>query len=268
METAGWVLFWTGALPFWRAWRANRLTSLGQTIWWGFSSWLVWGLSLAPGGWWYPEAGGTLAYLALSLTGCTAIAALGARRPGVGAWNFVVIGLLVVVLLPLAEGFLLHGAIQLGSIRAFFLAGTILVGVLNYLPTRLAFAALLLAAGCGLELLDLGHAVQGGGWLELRPTLVGWLLGLTPWVAWMCMLRWGLDRSEFDQRWFDFRDRYGFVWGRRLQEQFNAAAVHANRAYRLGWSGLQAGSDQPDALATLAALMKRFGPPEPEAPAE
>jgi hypothetical protein len=40
-----------------------------------------------------------LRYLALCLTGCVGVAVLGARRPGVGAWDFVLLGLLAVLLL-------------------------------------------------------------------------------------------------------------------------------------------------------------------------
>ena len=58
-----------------------------------------------------------LGYTALSLTGCAGVAVLGARRPGVGPWNFVLLGLLAVMLLPLAEGLLSRGALHLAGPR-------------------------------------------------------------------------------------------------------------------------------------------------------
>ena len=58
------------------------------------------------------------------------------------AWNFVVAGLLAVLLRPLLEGL---GELKLGPAHLLFLAGALAVPVLNYLPTRLAPAALAFA---------------------------------------------------------------------------------------------------------------------------
>src|SRR5581483_7328575 len=93
-------------------------------------------------------------YLALSLTGCAGIAVLGARRPQVVAWNFVVLGLLGVMLLPVLERSVI-GASSLDWVRMVFLGGTLLVGVLNYLPTRAAPAAVFLAGFCVFEMIYL-----------------------------------------------------------------------------------------------------------------
>src|SRR2546423_30545 len=91
-------------------------------------------------------------YLALCLTGCAGVAVLGARRPHVGAWNFVVLGLLAVMLLPLLET-VIAGAPSLDVLRVLFLSATLGVGMLNYLPTRLAPAAVLAAFGCAGEII-------------------------------------------------------------------------------------------------------------------
>src|SRR5205823_3045479 len=84
-------------------------------------------------------------YLALCLTGAAGVAVLGARRPHAGAWNLVVLGLLAIMLLPLGEH-LVVGTPPLDGLRAFFLAATLTVGILNYVPTAVAIPALLL--GC------------------------------------------------------------------------------------------------------------------------
>ena len=68
-------------------------------------------------------------YVALALTGCVAVAVLGARRPGAAAWNLVVGGLLVVLLLPLAEGALIGTPIHLGTFRTTFLAAVLIKAV-------------------------------------------------------------------------------------------------------------------------------------------
>src|SRR5262249_55111939 len=125
------LVFLSGLYPLWRAGRANRESSLFHAFLWAVGAWTVRGLALAAE-FGTPERAFFLRYLALCLTGCAAVAVLGARRPGVVAWNFVVLGLLAVLLLPLAEGLLTGGRGQLDGVRAVFLAGTVAVGVLNY----------------------------------------------------------------------------------------------------------------------------------------
>jgi hypothetical protein len=182
------------------------------------------------------------------------VAVLGARRPGVGPWNFVALGLLVVLLMPLAEGF---GRLTLSLPRVLFLAATLAVSFLNYLPTRLAPAAVLAAAGSGAELWSLpglGNGdIAGAGRLALAAA---------PWAAFLMV--WGRSEaaSEFDRTWRRFRDGYGGLWAERLREQFNRAAANAGQAGRLGWSGLkEAPAAEAEALlATLRALLRRFGP--------
>jgi hypothetical protein len=80
-------------------------------------------------------------------------------------------------------------------------------------------------------------------------------------------MRWRpVPRSEFDQVWLDFRDRYGLVWAQRLREQFNASAAHSDWPVVLRWTGLRftPGTRPPDRqeleamLDNLRALMKRF----------
>jgi hypothetical protein len=239
MSTFAGILLVTGLYPLSRAWQANRQTTLRQTLAWTAAAWAAW--VFAP----WAEANEPLAlYLALSLTGCAGVAVLGARRPGVGAWNFVVAGLLAVLLLPVAEGF-----------------GTLAVILLNYLPTRLGPAAALLGAGCAG-----GIARLAGEHSSATSALAGRIaVSLTPWLALVCVRRPRKPREEVDRIWLAFRDRFGFVWGQRLREQFNRAAANAGWAVSLTWTGLrptgQGTSPDPAAvLAALQAVLKRFGP--------
>src|SRR5262245_20934124 len=140
----------SGAYPFWRAWQANRGSSLVHALAWATAAWLAWTAAALTAIWRPWDETLLPRFVALCLTGCAPVAVLGARRPGVGPWNFVVIGLLAVLLLPLAYGL---GKPMPEWANTLFLAGTIAVGVLNYLPTRLAPAALILAAGCGAEIM-------------------------------------------------------------------------------------------------------------------
>jgi hypothetical protein len=197
-------------------------------------------------------------YLALALTGCAEVAVLGARRPGVAAWNFVIAGLLIVVLLPLAQGTVVGSSVQLGGDRGVLLMGALLIGWMNYVPTRLSLPASLLSAACAFEMIGLLTAT------DRYQLCVDILLGTIPWAAWLISKRPIPVTNELDRSWLAFRDRYGFVWGQRLREQFNHAAQHAGWPVELTWSGVRPAPDsvtQAACLTALGALMKRFGPP-------
>jgi hypothetical protein len=206
------------------------------------AAWLCWSMALVAEDVAAPAIVPAIRYLALALTASAEVAVLGARRPGVVAWNFVVAGFLTVVLS--------------GGDRSVLLVGALLVGCLNYLPTKFALAAVLLAVAAGLEV----YGILAGN-DRFRPA-VDALLAVVPWTAWLLSRR---SAPALDRAWLDFRDRFGFVWGQRLRDQFNRAAHHAGWPVELGWSGWRAPTDavtQTACLATLQALMKRFGPPE------
>lgn len=251
------LLLLTGGYPLAWAWRANRRTSLWHALNWAWAAWAAWGMAwLMDSG----SAGRALTYLALSMTGCVGVAVLGARRPGVGAWNFVVAGLLAVLMLPLAESLVSGRPLQIVGPRLFFLAATLAVLVLNYLPTRLGVSALFLAGACAGEILGLASPDR----LPLERSLAQLLLALVPWVACERLVRRPAPASEFDGLWFDFRDHYGMVWGQRLREQFNRSAAHAGWPVILRWGGLRLTAPLPDTasqtamLDVLRALLKRF----------
>ncbi len=263
------LIFLGSAYPLWLAWRANRRTTLLQAVNWAVAAWVAWlGAVALCGAEAAPARRETVRYLALCVTGCAGVAVLGARRPGVGAWNFVLLGLLAVLLLPLVQGLLL-GSHALDQVRLVFLGATLGVGVLNYLPTRLAPAAVLMAAGCGWEMLARARAPAGPSAGPFEP---GWLcLALAPWAAVLSWRTAPAARSEFDRIWLDFRNRFGLVWGQRLREQFNNAAANAGWTVTLAWQGLlrlaggpaQEPRERDEIVATLRALLRRFGPDEP-----
>jgi hypothetical protein len=255
------VLFLTGAYPVWVAWQANRSTSLAHAMGWTIAAWAAWGgmmlchaVDISLPGRDLPR------YLALALTGCAGVAVLGARRPGMAAWNFVVLGLLAVLLLPLAED-LLTTAEPHGFVRQLFQITTIAVGIVNYLPSRLALAALALALGISGEFVLLDETTP------VNPEMLAWLaLGLCPWLGLMGWRTGRLPATAFDRSWYDFRDRFGLVWGQRVREQFNRAAANADWPLYLSWRGLRRlpGSTALDdsiavaATEALEALLKRF----------
>jgi hypothetical protein len=258
MNWLWWSVLLTGFCPLGRAWRANRRTALRYAVGWAVAAWAGWAAAalaaaVRPG-----ADGGLTAYLALCLTGCAGVAVLGARRPGAGAWNFVVAGLLAVLLLPVARGL---GVPRPEPWHLAFLGVTLAVGVVNYLPTRLSLAVLFAAAGCGVEVARLA-AVGPAGEFAGRA-----LLALAPWVGWVVVSGAPAPAAEFDRLWLAYRDRFGLVWGQRMREQFNQAAANAGWPVVLTWQGLAATAGSapppgPQAVATLQAVLKRFGPEE------
>jgi hypothetical protein len=178
----------------------------------------------------------------------------------------VVAALLAINLLPLAESLLAAGILQLNVFRVTCLAGTLAVGVLNYLPTHFAPAALALLFGCTLEVASLVTSTRMGQDYRLVFEIGCIPIVCTPWVAYLSGRSRQLAASEFDQLWLDFRNRFGFVWAQRLREQFNRSAANAGWPVVLRWQGLRLtpGSLRPEPalqtamVAALRALLKRF----------
>src|SRR4051812_20358790 len=129
MSVLGGLVYCTGSYPLWLAWRTNRRTSLRYAVYWALAAWLAWGVMIFSDELGLSNATSAIRYLALCLTGCVGVAVLGARWPGVEAWNLVVAGLLAVLLLPLAEGFLTGTVVPTGGVRLFFLGVTVAVGI-------------------------------------------------------------------------------------------------------------------------------------------
>ncbi|HEY1377594.1 MAG TPA: hypothetical protein VGF55_12415 [Gemmataceae bacterium] len=243
MSLAGRIVVFAAIVPLAAAVRANRSTSLIHATVWAVVAWAGW-LAAAT------SEAAAASHVALVLTGCAGVAVLGARRPGAAAWNFVVLGLLVVLLLPLLEAAALNTPLHPGTFRTVFLAVLLGTTVMNYLPTRLAAAAVLLGVGCGWQLAD----VLGG---RAGNEVAAGCVGLATWFGWLGWRATPNRESAGDRRWRDFRDRYGFVWGQRVRDQFNRAAVNAGLACELRWTGFhpQCGAA---AQELLEALTKRF----------
>jgi hypothetical protein len=258
MDVLAALLLLAGVFPLAKALRGSWMTTLRQPLLWTLLAWIAW-IGVAWSRVLRPETDDSLAaYGALCLTGCAGIAVLGARRPGASAWNFVVVGLLAVLLLPILNGL---GELRLEPAQELFLALTLIVPLLNYLPTRLGPAVLLAALGCGCEMIRIF------GWGSTIPPVSLLLLVAAPWMAWASVANRGQTGTEFDSLWLAYRDRYGFVWGQRMREQFNRAAHHAGWPVVLHWGGLQLTPDHPSPnpaqlLATLRAVLKRFGSEE------
>ena len=186
-----------------------------------------------------------------------------ARRPGVGAWNGVVCGLLAVLLLPLLEGL---GRPRSTCRRCCSSARHCSWGCSTICPRASALPPCCSGPGVGwsspFSPLPLGR--EQGGW---REPAAGLCLALAPWAGLALLGRRAVGGEKFDDLWLDFRDRFGVVWGLRVREQFNRSAAHAGWPVTLPWHGLTvnegAMAPEPTALVEkLRALLKRFGPEE------
>ncbi len=251
------LLLATGLYPLWRAWRANRATTLQQAVGWAVCAWLAWVASAWVTAAWPGVDVRLLRYAALCLTGCAGAAVLGARRPVAGAWGFVVASLLVVLLWPVAEGW---GDPRLNVFNATFLAAALAVGLLNYLPTRTAAAVLPTGGVCAVEFCIV---LRGLGPARWDPCGLA-LLAAAPWLG-LAAARRRTSATAFDREWLDFRDRFGAVWGLPARDQFNRAAANAGWGVVLDWRGLRTTAGAPaaphaEALAGLRGVLKRFGP--------
>lgn len=249
-------LFAAGFYPLYRAWSATRGASLFAAVHWALAAWLAWGATLAGIADGHPNPA---TFVALCLTACAGVAVLGARRPHVGAWNFVVLALLAAMLLPLVEAAFL-GARSLDGVRIGFLAITLAVGIINYLPTRFGPAAFLLAIGCAGEMIAILAAEPIPPGREDHILRLCWLTA--PWLA-LARAAPPRDADELHVLWRDFRDRWGLVWGQRVRDQFNRAAANAGWPATLTWFGV-AYRQTPDAATrsamreALLALLQRF----------
>jgi hypothetical protein len=264
MQTVATILLVLGIVPLWSAWRANRAWALAHTIGWSCVAWTVWlsAFVCASQGLDTPQ----LFYAALCLTAGSIVAILGARRPGVTAWNAVVLALLAVLLIPLAESYLGDSRLRLQWFRVVPLGGILAVGVLNYLPTRLGSAALLWGLTHAVELWTLAGSDSAR---NILTPILPWnrlALALVPWLAFGLMRKRSIPSFDADRLWLSFRDRFGFLWAQRLREQMNRSAAHAGWPMTLTWRGFRhtGRNTAPDeqlrdgVRSVLHALMKRF----------
>jgi hypothetical protein len=207
---------------------------------------------------------------AVTLSFCPVVAVLGAKRPQHLAWNFVVLSLWAIVALPAAENLLLHRGreVAMGDARGWFLWIMVLLGPINFLPTRFWLPSLLFAAG---QIMALGR------YLPLLRREVFWesdAVGLSLAAAALVMASFISRRSTrstnpYDRLWLDFRDSFGLLWGLRVQERLNAVARQEEWGLELTWRGFRTSGngnsldEMPDTIepglrTSLKGLLRRF----------
>jgi hypothetical protein len=225
---------------------------------WLVVAWLAWLVAFASPIW--SLGNPPYNYLAICCSACPAVAVLGARRPGVAAWNFVVAALLALLLMPLVEQRWDAANWQLDGPRAILVSVILLVGVGNYIRTRYAVPVLLAAATLGWNVLRLVR-MEAPDWTHALSVFLPGLLAVSVWIT---ASQLHPPRDALAALWLAFRDGYGFLWARRVQDQFNAAVKNAGGSESLTWRGvepaLKPGSlRQLELQALLQVTLKRFG---------
>ena len=187
---------------------------------------------------WELRSPATWNYLAAATTLCPTMAVLGAKRPQDRGWQFIVASLWIVLALPAAQdlAFAPGGGFELHPAWAWFLALLIALGLLNYLPTRFAFSAVLIALAqiilLEAQLPDLGMKLSGYHPFAIPLLTIG--LVIACWRA-----RSGIHRQGWNGAWLDFRDAFGSVWALRVAERMNQAARTHHWPARFRWQRIE-----------------------------
>jgi hypothetical protein len=229
-------------------WLARRLvvgTTLTAAWWWAALAWCalvaaamsgVYSLDGADHAGWQPS----LAMAVGMLSVCPGVAVLGAKRPQHVAWQWIVLSLWVVLVLPAVGWQLLDTEPSVHPARRWFLLVLVAMGVVNYLPTRYGLAAFLLGAAQWLLLADY---LPGGGLLQgVSPRWALLVIVFALGALWRRVDR-PANEDPLERLWRDFRDLYGLLWGLRVAERFNTQANAGGWTVTLSWRGFHTPSD-------------------------
>lgn len=228
-------------------WRSVAGTTLRTAVGWGLVVWASWCVTwsctllmphLPPG------ILDQLWYWTVAISVIPAMAVLGARRPGYGAWNFfVLVPLLLVLGWPALTVWTWQGPerlqIETPALIGFCL--TILMGHGNYLSTRLALPALLSGVSVLLSLSQFSTTF-GISWLSTA-SVRSW--GATGMVATLIGGWIGTRSRPFTDLgagrvWSDFREVFGIVWAKRCLDRINQEFADRERwPAQLGPFGLE-----------------------------
>lgn len=217
-----------------------------------------------------PEtAAGPWRYLAAVSTLCPMIAVMGAKRPQDRGWQWIVLSLWIVLAIPVAQHqFFMSGQrFALFAAWLLFLAVLLALELLNYLPTRHAGSALLVAvAQCFL----FGDSLGWKPWGEYGAIVAAWLVVSAIAAAWVVQ-KWYVPSLSPDtqllhvaQQWLQFRNAFGAFWALRVLQRVNQTAELQDWPVRLDWSGFRELPNRTDAPPAaeieqcLQTLLRRF----------
>ena len=212
-----------------------------------------------------------LYYVAATAAFCPLMAVLGAKRPQNIGWQFIVVSLWGVFVLPVGEMLVLWQGAELdeGPARRWFAVILLGVGLTNYALTKFGSAALL--ATVGQTLLSLPHLpfrIADWPWhfsmgnlciaLAVLYAFFQTRSGHTPPETDLSQ-----DADNWNGVWRDFRDAFGMVWSLRVMERVNATGKLCNWSDELTWFGFGKSEPIPEEESeererTMRTLLRRF----------
>jgi hypothetical protein len=167
-------------------------------------------------------------YATALLSVCPAVAVLGARRPRISTWTwFVLVPLIAVLGWPVLTRWATAprpAAVQLEAPHVLGWLLVLLMGAGNYLGTKFWDAAGLYAAALVLLIASFSSATPGWLSAELVRTWASIAVALAVIVAFWKAERAPVVQPSLERVLEDYRNHYGIVWGRRLQERLNGVA--------------------------------------------
>ncbi len=250
---SAWIL---ALIPLVRGWIGCRGTAARLVIAWGFVAVGLGTCALLVGANEPISSGRDLAGLVHFMTSLAVIAALvavlNARRPGTGAWAILTCLMVSIFLFTWyqEEGIgplLVHlRPVRLHFPWNVFLALLIVMGTTNYATTRFGTAALMTAIGLAIEwrLVTAPDRFSPTG-RSLCYMAIPLAYTTSVWVSWVVgtlPARGRRDSTDAERIWFWFRDRWGVVWGLRVQDRFNQSAQARKWPLRLSWHGFEPAS--------------------------
>lgn len=217
-------------------------------------------------------------YLVAVLAVGAPIAVLGAKRPGIRVWwGFVLLPMVLVLEWPAIAVWtstMRGDPLQLETPSVLGFGLVMVMGIGNYVGTRYSLSALLLATALILVVGPL--SVAGGDAFPSSNSSRQWAtlcVGVSFWLANRAAKQAAIGLGgRLDRVWLDFRDSFGIVWARRLQDRINVMAQQQKWPVRLTvsgfvWTGNELDSEsrakvQAQVEQSLRWLLRRFVDPE------
>jgi hypothetical protein len=210
-----------------------------------------------------------LRFAIAALTFCPVISLLGSKRPQHKAWNFIVLSLWVVLTLPGAEMLLLQRGqgLEVNDARGWFLWILLVLLPINFLPTKFWLPAIFATLAQALLLSEYLPLVRQRPAFDLSGAIS--LITIATLGTLLIERRPNRVADRFDRVWLAFRDTFGLLWGLRVAERVNAAAMQHSLPVELTWQGFRnrtdgsqivsLGEDEERVLRqALSGLLRRF----------
>jgi hypothetical protein len=179
-----------------------------------------------------------LRYAAAAFVIVPTLAQLGAKSPQNGAWQFIVVTLVVVLMLPVVQGWAYGDESPIVHLLfRWLLVAHVFLGVGNYLFTRFATSAILMGAGQVALIAEYLPFYSQPASSQRELLGLGCLVAAVGFACAVVQFRSRTERS-LERLWGDFRDAFGAVWSLRIAERLNASARLHRWPVEFSWDGI------------------------------